>query len=442
MFANLTQGIKQALKTLKGQGQITEINIATTVKEIRRALIQADVDYKVAKQVTDSVKEQALGQNILVDVSPRQLFVKIVNEKLTELMGGATVDINIAGNPAVILMVGLQGAGKTTLSVKLADYIKKKKSKEVLLVACDVYRPAAIEQLKILGTSIGVEVYYESDNKDVLSIAQNALKHAKVSNKQVVIIDTAGRLAVDGLMMEEIVSLKKNLKPSETLFVVDAMIGQEAVNTARIFNENIDFDGVVLTKLDGDARGGSALSIATVVKKPIKFIGTGEKISDFEVFHPDRMSNRILGMGDIVSLVEKAEEIYDKEQEKLLEKKIKKNQLDFNDLLTQINGLQKLGSMKSVLGMIPGFSGIADSDNLNEKMFIQFKIIIQSMTPYERANPNKIDKSRKDRLSKGSGVPISDVNDLMKKFQMLQNTMHKLSTDKRFLKSFESKMLK
>lgn len=442
MFANLTQGIKQALKTLKGQGQITEINIATTVKEIRRALIQADVDYKVAKQVTDSVKEQALGQNILVDVSPRQLFVKIVNEKLTELMGGATVDINIAGNPAVILMVGLQGAGKTTLSVKLADYIKKKKSKEVLLVGCDVYRPAAIEQLKILGSSIGVEVYSESDNKDVLSIAQNALKHAKANNKQVVIIDTAGRLAIDGLMMEEIVSLKKNLKPSETLFVVDAMIGQEAVNTAKIFNENVDFDGVVLTKLDGDARGGSALSIATVVKKPIKFIGTGEKISDFEVFHPDRMSNRILGMGDIVSLVEKAEEIYDKEQEKLLEKKIKKNQLDFNDLLTQINGLQKLGSVKSVLGMIPGLSGIADSDNLNEKMFFQFKTVIQSMTPYERAYPSKIDRSRKDRLSKGSGIPIADVNDLMKKFQMLQNTMYKLSTDKRFLKSFESKMLK
>jgi signal recognition particle subunit SRP54 len=440
MLENLTANIKTALKTLRGQGQITDINIASTIKEIRRALIQADVDYKVARDLTDNIKVQALGTNILSDVSPRQLFIKIVYEQLTQLMGGTTVDIQFNGNPAVVLLVGLQGAGKTTLSVKLANYIKRKKAKDVLLVACDVYRPAAIEQLKILASSNALDVYAEEDNKDVLSIAQNAIKQAKLLNKQVVIVDTAGRLAINEAMMDEIVSLKEHLNPSETLFVVDAMIGQDAVNTAKTFNERVNFDGVVLTKLDGDARGGSALSIATIVKKPIKFIGTGEKVMDFEIFHPDRMANRILGMGDVVSLVEKAEQIYDEKQAKLLDRKITKNQLDFNDLVDQINTVRKIGSLKNIVSMIPGIGKMVGADSMNEEIFDKFLVLIHSMTPYERSNPIKLDKSRMNRIALGSGIGIQEANGLVKKFHIMKNTMQKMKTDKNFMKSIQAKM--
>jgi signal recognition particle subunit SRP54 len=426
MFESLSQNLEKALQTLKGQGSITEINIAVTVKEIRRALIKADVHYKVAKQVTDTVKAKALGKNVLTAVSPGQLFTKIVHEELTTLMGGEKATVNLTGNPAIVLVAGLQGSGKTTFSGKLAAHFKKQ-NKNVLLVACDIYRPAAIEQLQVVGEQIGVEVYTAPDNKNALVIAQKAVQHAKATQQQVVIIDTAGRLAVDEAMMQEIISLKKALKPSETLFVVDAMMGQDAVNTARAFHERLYFDGVVLTKLDGDTRGGAALSIRTVVDKPIKFIGTGEKMTDLDVFYPDRMANRILGMGDVVSLVEKAEQVYNKEQTHLLDQKIRKNQLDFNDLMTQLQQLKKMGSLKELIGLMPGMGKLVQEVDVNEDTFNPFEAMIHSMTPQERNHPHLLDRSRRARIAQGSGMSLSHVNRLCKQFENMSKKMHQLN---------------
>ena len=426
MFENLRQGLEKALQTLKGKGRITEINIAATAKEIRRTLIKADVHYKVAKQVTDSVKAKALGRHVLTAVSPGQLFTKIVHEELTALMGSKKAVVNLKGHPAVVLVTGLQGSGKTTFSGKLAAYFKKQ-NKQVLLVACDIYRPAAIEQLQIIGKQNEVEVYTISDNKNVLAIAQEAVQHAEVNQHQVVIIDTAGRLAVDEAMMQEITVLKETLKPSETLFVVDAMMGQDAVNTAQAFNERIDFDGVVLTKLDGDTRGGGALSIRAVVDKPIKFMGTGEKMRDLDVFHPDRMANRILGMGDIVSLVERAEQAYDKEQNRLLTIKIRKNQLDLNDFRTQLQQLKKMGSLKELMGLMPGISKQIKEINVDEDTLKPFETMIDSMTPEERAHPYLLDKSRRARIAKGSGIPLLRINKLLKQFKNMSSMLHKLN---------------
>lgn len=434
MFDNLSLKLDKAIKTLKGQGQITEVNVATTIKEIRRALVDADVNYKVAKDVTDSIKEKALGRDVLIAVSPGQLLVKIVQEELTGLMGGTKADIKTDGNPAVVLISGLQGSGKTTFSGKLANRIKKQ-GKQVLLAACDIYRPAAIDQLKVLGEQIGVEVYAEPENKNAVQIAENAIKYAKNNGKSIVIVDTAGRLAVDEEMMNEISNLKKSLKPTETLFVVDSMTGQDAVNTAKTFNERLDFDGVVLTKLDGDTRGGAALSIRTVVDKPIKFVGTGEKMDAIDIFYPDRMAQRILGMGDVVSLVEKAQESFDQDEAARLSKKMRKNQFDFEDFLSQLQQIKKMGSIKDLMGMIPGMSkAMKGLDEIDDDAFTPIEAIIRSMTPKERSNPDLLNGSRKQRIAKGSGTSIQEVNNLLKQFEQMRKmmkTMNKMGGGKR-----------
>ncbi len=403
MFDNLSSKLEKAFQTLKGQGRITEINVATTVKEIRKALIDADVNYKVAKDVTDEIKEKALGQNVLTSVSPGQLLTKITNDELTRLMGGESVDIKLEGNPSIILIAGLQGSGKTTFSGKLAAYLKKQ-GRQVLLTACDIYRPAAINQLKVLGEQIGVEVYAEPENKDAVKIAKAALEHAKKNNHRIVIVDTAGRLAVDEEMMKEIAKLKEALNPSETLFVVDAMTGQDAVNTAKAFNERLNFDGVVLTKMDGDTRGGAALSIRRVVEKPIKFISMGEKMEALDRFYPERMASRILGMGDVVTLVEKAQEAFNEEEAKRLNAKLRKNQFDFNDFLTQLEQVKKMGNIKDLMSMIPGVGKAMKGVEVDDNAFKPVEAIIRSMTAQERENPDVINGSRKNRIAKGSGT--------------------------------------
>lgn len=433
MFDNLSNKLDKAFQHLKGQGQITEINVATTVKEIRKALIDADVNYKVAKEVTDEIKEKAMGQNVLTAISPGQLLVKITNDELTELMGGQSEDIRIEGNPAVILIAGLQGSGKTTFSGKLASYLKKQ-GRSVLLAACDIYRPAAIDQLKVLGGQVGVEVYSEPENKDAVRIAANALDHARKNNHRILIVDTAGRLAVDEEMMNEITRLKKALSPSETLFVVDSMTGQDAVNTAKAFNDRLDFDGVVLTKLDGDTRGGAALSIRRVVNKPIKFMSLGEKMDALDRFYPERMASRILGMGDVVSLVEKAQEVFDAEEAARLNKKIRKNQFDFNDFLSQLEQVKKMGNMKDLLSMIPGVGKAMKGIDIDDNSFKPIEAIIRSMTNYERENPDAINGSRKNRIAVGSGTSIQQVNQLLKQFgdmRKLMKTMNKMGGGKR-----------
>ncbi|MBM78101.1 MAG: signal recognition particle protein [Crocinitomicaceae bacterium] len=427
MFENLSDRIDRAFKVLKGHGQITEINVAETLKEVRRALLEADVNFKTAKTFTNSIKEKALGANVLNSISPSQLMVKITQEELTHLMGSEKADINLKGNPTVVLMSGLQGSGKTTFSGKLANYLKSKKGKNPLLVACDVYRPAAIDQLHVVGDGIGVEVYSEKENKNPVSIALNGIKHAKSNGFNLVIIDTAGRLAVDEQMMKEIQDIKQSINPSETLFVVDSMTGQDAVNTAKVFNEKVDFDGVVLTKLDGDTRGGAALSIKSEVNKPIKFIGTGEKMDALDVFHPERMADRILGMGDVVSLVERAQEQFDEEEAKKLQRKIKKNQFDFNDFRDQIKQVKKMGSMKDIVGMIPGMKKAMKNEEVDENAFVPILAIIDSMTPYERSNPDVINPIRRKRLAKGSGNDIQEVNKLMKQFQQTKKMMKMMS---------------
>jgi signal recognition particle subunit SRP54 len=427
MFSNLQDKLEKALKTLKGEGSITDINVAATVKEIRKALIDADVNYKIAKDFTDRVKEKALGQNVLTAVSPGQLFTKIVMSELTELMGISSTDINLKGNPSVVLIAGLQGSGKTTFSAKFANYLKTKKNKSVLLTAADVYRPAAMEQLKVLGGQINVEVYVEMDNKSPLQIAKNALKHAKEHGFQVVIIDTAGRIAIDEEMMNEISQLKSELKPDETLFVVDSMTGQDAVNTAKAFNDRIDFDGVVLTKLDGDTRGGAALSIRSIVDKPIKFVSTGEKLETLDVFYPERMAQRILGMGDIVSLVEKAQEQYDEKEAQKLNQKIRKNQFDFDDFLSQLNQIKKMGNLKDLMAMIPGIGKAIKDIDISDDAFKKIEAIIQSMTPTERANPDLIDGNRRKRLATGSGNSIQEVNNFLKQFEEMRKMMKNMN---------------
>ena len=417
MFENLSERLEKSFKILKGQGKITEINVAETLKEVRRSLLDADVNYKIAKEFTNTVKEKALGMNVLTAVKPGQMMVKIVHDELIQLMGGTHVDINIKGNPAVILMSGLQGSGKTTFSGKLANLLKTKRGKHPLLVACDVYRPAAIEQLKVLGEQIGVPVYSEEGNNDPVKIALNAVKEARATGKDVVIVDTAGRLAIDEQMMNEIAAIKKAIDPEETLFVVDAMTGQDAVNTAKEFNDRLDFDGVILTKLDGDTRGGAALSIRTVVNKPIKFVGTGEKLEALDVFHPERMADRILGMGDIVSLVEKAQEQFDAEEAKKLQKKIAKNQFNFNDFLSQIQQIKKMGNIKDLASMIPGVGRALKDVDIDDDAFKGVEAIIYSMTPEERENPELINGSRRKRIASGSGTTIQDVNRLLKQFE-------------------------
>jgi len=438
MFDNLSYKLDRAFKTLKGQGQITEVNVATTVKEIRRALVDADVNFKVAKDVTDRIKEEALGRDVLISVSPGQLLVKITQEELAKMMGGKQVDIKTDGSPATILISGLQGSGKTTFSGKLANRLKKQ-GKQVLLVACDIYRPAAIDQLKVLGEQIGVEVYAEPENKDALKIAKNAIKFAKDNGKSIVIVDTAGRLAVDEVMMKEIASLKKELNPSETLFVVDSMTGQDAVNTAKTFNEQLDFDGVVLTKLDGDTRGGAALSIRTVVEKPIKFISSGEKMEAIDLFYPDRMAQRILGMGDVVSLVEKAQETFDQEETNRLSKKIRKNQFDFEDFLSQLQQIKKMGNVKDLLGMLPGMGKQIKDLDIDDDAFKPVEAIIRSMTFEERTNPDLMNASRKKRIAEGSGTSVQEINNLLKQFKdmrKMMKTMNKMSGSKRGLAGF------
>ena len=430
MFENLTDRLERSFKILKGEGRITEINVAETLKEIRRALIDADVNYKVAKTFTDEVKQKALGANVLTAVKPGQMMTKIVRDELALLMGGTASDINLDGRPAVILIAGLQGSGKTTFSGKLANLLKSKRSRSVLLVAGDVYRPAAIEQLKILGQQVGVEVYTEEGNKNPVEIAENAIKYARGKNINTVIVDTAGRLAVDEAMMEEIAAVKRAVKPSETLFVVDAMTGQDAVNTAREFNERLDYDGVVLTKLDGDTRGGAAISIRSVVNKPLKFISSGEKMDALQVFHPERMADRILGMGDIVSFVERAQEQYDEEDARRLKKRIVKNQFDFNDFLDQIAQIKKMGNMKDLMGMIPGVGKAIRDIEISDDMFKQTEAIIHSMTPAERSNPEIINPSRKERIAKGSGTTLAEVNKLLKQFVQTRKVMKSVATMK------------
>jgi signal recognition particle subunit SRP54 len=428
MFENLTEKFDRAFKVLKGHGQITEINVAETLKEVRRALLDADVSFKTAKEFTDRVKEKALGAQVLTALSPGQLLIKITHDELKSLMGGEHTDLNYQGNPGIILMSGLQGSGKTTFSGKLANYLKTKKGKRPLLVACDIYRPAAIDQLHVVGAGIGVEVYSEKENKDAVAIATNALRFAKEKGFNVVIIDTAGRLAIDDEMMREIEQVKRAVNPTETLFVVDAMTGQDAVNTARTFNERLDFNGVILTKLDGDTRGGAALSILSEVSKPIKFVGTGEKMDALDVFYPERMASRILGMGDVVSLVEKAQEQFDEEQAKRLEKRIRKDQFDFNDFLDQIGQIRKMGSVKDLIGMLPGMSKMKDVE-INEDAFKYIEAIIRSMTPKERNQPSIIDTSRKNRIARGSGRSVEDVNRLIKQFDQTRQMM-KMMTNK------------
>ena len=423
MFNNLSDKLDKAFHVLKGHGSITEINVAETLKEVRRALLDADVNFKIAKTFTNTVKEKALGQDVLTTLNPGQLMVKIVKDELTELMGGDTVGLNLKGSPTVILMSGLQGSGKTTFSGKLANYLKNKKTRNVLLVGCDVYRPAAINQLKVVGDQVGVEVYAEEGNMNPVEIAQNAVKHAKANGKNVVIIDTAGRLAVDEEMMTEISNIHKAVTPEETLFVVDSMTGQDAVNTAKSFNDVLNFDGVILTKLDGDTRGGAALSIKSVVNKPIKFIGTGEKMEAIDVFHPDRMAERILGMGDVVSLVERAQEQYDEEEARKIQKKIAKNQFGFDDFLKQIQQIKKMGNMKDLVGMIPGAGKMMKDVDIDDDAFKGIEAIIHSMTPAERSTPAMINASRKKRIAKGSGTNVQEVNQLMKQFNQMSKMM-------------------
>ena len=423
MFENLSDRLERSFKILKGEGNITEINVAETLKDVRRALLDADVNYKVAKNFTDTVKQKALGMNVLTAVKPSQLMVKIVHDELAQLMGGQAVPVNLEGRPAIILMSGLQGSGKTTFSGKLANMLKTKNHKKPLLVACDVYRPAAIEQLKVVGESVGVPVYSEPENKNVVEIANNAIREAKAKACDVVIIDTAGRLAIDEEMMNEIATLKEAVNPSETLFVVDSMTGQDAVNTAKEFNDRLDFDGVVLTKLDGDTRGGAALSIRTVVTKPIKFVGTGEKMEAVDVFHPDRMADRILGMGDIVSLVERAQQQFDEKQARELEKKIMKNKFDFNDFMSQIQQIKKMGNIKDLAAMIPGVGKAIKDIDIDDNAFKGIEAIINSMTPKERTHPEIINQSRRNRIAKGSGTTIQDVNRLMKQFDNMRKMM-------------------
>jgi signal recognition particle subunit SRP54 len=430
MFENLSERFERAFKILKGQGQITEINVAETLKEVRKALLDADVNFKIAKQFTDTVKTKAIGQQVLTAISPGQLMVKITHEELTALMGGESTDINLKGEPgkpAIILMSGLQGSGKTTFSGKLANLLKTKRGKNPLLVACDVYRPAAVQQLQTLGEKLDIQVYTEAGNNDPVQIAKNAVEYAKTNNHSVVIVDTAGRLAVDEEMMNEISRLKTALKPSEILFVVDSMTGQDAVNTAKAFNERIDFDGVVLTKLDGDTRGGAALSIRYVVDKPIKFVGTGEKMEALDVFHPERMASRILGMGDVVSLVERAREQYDEEEARKLQKKIAKNQFNFNDFLQQLQQIKKMGNIKDLVGMIPGMGKAMQGMDINDDAFKGIEAIICSMTPKERENPDIINGSRKLRIAKGSGQNIQEVNRLLKQFEDTRKMMRMFS---------------
>ena len=427
MFENLSERLERSFKILKGEGKITEINVAETLKDVRRALLDADVNYKVAKNFTDTVKQKAMGMNVLTAVKPAQLMVKIVHDELTELMGGKAVELKLESRPAVILMSGLQGSGKTTFSGKLANMLKTRQHKKPLLVACDVYRPAAIEQLKVVGQTVGVDVYTEEDNKNVVEIAQNAIHKAKQESYNVVIIDTAGRLAVDEEMMDEISRLKQAVNPDETLFVVDSMTGQDAVNTAKEFNDRLDFDGVVLTKLDGDTRGGAALSIRTVVTKPIKFVGTGEKMEAIDVFHPERMADRILGMGDVVSLVERAQMQFDEEEAKKLEKKIRKNKFDFDDFMGQIQQIKKMGNIKELASMIPGVGKAIKDLDIDDNAFKGIEAIINSMTPKERQNPDIINQSRRLRIARGSGTKIEDVNRLMKQFDQTRKMMKMVS---------------
>jgi signal recognition particle subunit SRP54 len=426
MFENLSNKLDKALKTLKGQGRISDINVAATVKEIRKALVDADVNYKVAKTVTDKIRDEALGREVLISVQPGQLLVKIVHEELTKLMGETKQDINIKGDPAIILIAGLQGSGKTTFSGKLGSYLKKS-GRNVLLVACDIYRPAAIDQLKVLGEQIGVEVYSEPENKNAVQIARNAIQHAKTTNKKVVIVDTAGRLAVDEQMMREIAEVKKAISPTETLFVVDSMTGQDAVNTAKTFNERLNFDGVVLTKLDGDTRGGAALSIRSVVEKPIKFISTGEKMEAIDLFYPDRMASRILGMGDVISLVEKAQQAFDEDEARRINQQIRKNQFNFDDFLSQLEQIKKMGNIKDLVGMIPGVSKMMKDVEIDDDAFKPIEAIIKSMTKKERANPDMIDGSRRRRIAAGSGTTIQQVNNLMKQFADMRKMMRSMS---------------
>ena len=427
MFENLSDRLERSFKILKGEGKITEINVAETLKDVRRALLDADVNYKVAKSFTDTVKAKAMGMNVLAAVKPSQLMVKIVHDELAELMGGKAVELKLEGRPAIILMSGLQGSGKTTFSGKLANMLKNKNHKKPLLVACDVYRPAAIEQLKVVGETVGVPVYTEPDNKNVVEIANNAIREAKAKGNDVIIVDTAGRLAVDEEMMNEIASLKEAINPDETLFVVDSMTGQDAVNTAKEFNDRLDFDGVVLTKLDGDTRGGAALSIRTVVTKPIKFVGTGEKMDAVDVFHPERMADRILGMGDIVSLVERAQQQFDEKQARELEKKIRKNKFDFNDFMGQIQQIKKMGNIKDLAAMIPGVGKAIKDVDIDDNAFKSIEAIINSMTPKERTNPEIINQSRRMRIAKGSGTNIQEVNRLLKQFDQMRKMMKMVS---------------
>jgi signal recognition particle subunit SRP54 len=423
MFENLSEKFERAFKVLKGQGKITEINVAETVKEIRKALLDADVNYKIAKDFTDKVKEKALGENVLTSISPGQLLVKITRDELTELMGGDKTDINLNGSPAVILIAGLQGSGKTTFSGKLANYLKTKKNRNVLLVAGDVYRPAAINQIKVLGEQIGVEVFADEENKNPVAIAQAAIAHGTASGKNVIIIDTAGRLAIDEQMMQEIAAVKQAVKPQETLFVVDSMTGQDAVNTAKAFNERINYDGVVLTKLDGDTRGGAALTIRSVVDKPIKFVGTGEKMEALDIFYPNRMAERILGMGDIVSLVERAQENFDEEQARKLQKKIAKNTFNLMDFYEQIQQIKKMGNIKDLVGMIPGAGKAIKDADIDDDAFKSIEAMIMSMTPEEREEPSIINGSRRTRIAKGSGTTLQDVNKLLKQFEEMRKMM-------------------
>ena len=422
MFNNLTEKLNSAFHILKGHGKITEINVAETLKEVRRALLDADVSFKIAKEFTQRVKEKSIGKNVLTDLRPGQLMVKIVKDELTELMGGEHEGVNLSDNPSIILLSGLQGSGKTTFGGKLANYLKKKKGKNPLLVACDVYRPAAIDQLKLLGDQINIDVYTEEGSKDPVSIAKNSLKYAKENKKNIVIIDTAGRLAIDDVLMKEIGDIKNVTNPGEILFVVDSMTGQDAVNTAKAFNDILNFDGVVLTKLDGDTRGGAALTIKSVVNKPIKFIGNGEKLDAIDIFYPERMADRILGMGDVVSLVERAQDVYDEKKARELSKKIAKNRFGFDDFLSQINQIKKMGNLKDTVSMIPGMSKMKDVDIDNDS-FKHIEALIQSMTPKERSNPKVIDHSRKKRIAKGAGREIQEINALLKQFEQMSKMM-------------------
>ncbi|HNV95527.1 MAG TPA: signal recognition particle protein [Bacteroidales bacterium] len=435
MFENLTDKLEKSFRILKGEGKITEVNVAETLKEIRRALLDADVNYKIAKTFTDTVKEKALGMEVLKSVRPGQMLIKIVHDELAELMGSEKVELKLKNNPSVILMAGLQGSGKTTFSSKLANFIKSKKGRQVLLVACDVYRPAAIEQLKVLGEQIQIPVYTEENEKNPVKIAQNAIKEAKQKGINTVIIDTAGRLSIDEEMMQEIASIKKAVDPEEILFVVDAMTGQDAVNTAKEFNDRLDFDGVVLTKLDGDARGGAALSIKSVVNKPIKFIGTGEKMDALDIFYPERMADRILGMGDVVSLVERAQEQFDEEEARKLQKKIAKNQFSFNDFYQQIQQIKKMGNLKELASFIPGMGKMMKNIDIDDNAFKSIEAIIQSMTPEERENPMLINGSRRKRIALGSGTDIQDVNRLIKQFEETRKLMKMVTTNKKALKN-------